>query len=366
MSGNLNGMSKMRDLVEDLFKIYVAEIDSNNSKIMQNVNEKYTLIDKSMISSYLYFKILSNLKIENETSKSVLMNYLLRQVIYGETGNLDLEISDNSKKGLYNEIINKLVIDQFNYKNRILKVLKYNYSQIDNNIYFELMEFCEKITEYYILDKLSRRGNKEAKEWLINTKNKLKNYKKDINKKIKENSKKENDLNENLQNIEKEKLSILNKIIKNKFKNTEYYNLIQVALKLKDVYRYSTLTCVVPEDVLFHQYSMVVVNMVIADYMIEKGENVDKYELVKKCLFHDFGEYKGNEIVAQIKVYNDETKKMFTEIEEKDEQELKELIGEDLYIIIKEYKSGKEGYIAELIDKILGIMKIWTEARLHE
>ncbi len=376
MNGNLNGTNRMREIVEDLFKIYVSAIDSNTGKIIQNINEKYTLIDKSMISTYLYFKILNNLKIENEDSKTVLMNYLVKQVIYGETGNLSLEISDNSRKELYDEIINKLIIEQFEYKNRILKCLKYNYVQMDNNIYCDLLEFCEKIAEYYILDKFVRRGNQEAKELMAQEKNKFKINKKNLKNKIKEickaKSETENNaeevekskkaIDENIEKIEKEKLNLLNLILKNKFKNTEYYNLIQVSLKLKDVYRYSTLTSVVPEDVLFHQYSMTLVNMTLADYMIKNGENIDKYELVKKCLFHDFSEYKGNEIVAQIKVYSDETKKMFAEIEEKDEQELKDLLGEDLYIIIKEYKKGKEGYIAEIIDKFTGMMKLWVEA----
>src|SRR5699024_8478392 len=76
---------------------------------------------------------------------------------------------------------------------------------------------------------------------------------------------------------------------------------------------------------------------------------------------HDFGEYKGNEIVAQIKLYNEETQKMFAEIEENDEKELEKLLGKDIYIIIKEYKNEKEGYIADILDKILGIMKLWIE-----
>ena len=52
---------------------------------------------------------------------------------------------------------------------------------------------------------------------------------------------------------------------------------------------------------------------------------------------------------------------MFAEIEENDEKELKLLIGNDLYTIIDNYVIGKEGYIADILDKILGIMKIWIE-----
>ena len=49
-------MNNMEDLVEDLLKIYLSAMDSNNAKIFQNVNDKYTIIDKSMISAYLYIK----------------------------------------------------------------------------------------------------------------------------------------------------------------------------------------------------------------------------------------------------------------------------------------------------------------------
>ena len=118
-------MSDMKDLVEDLLKVYISSIDSNNAIIMQNINDKYTIIDKSMISAYLYVKILNNLKIDEEISKEVLLSYLIKQNIYGETGNLALEISNKERKNLYNEVLNHLVIEQFEYKNRILKNLKY-------------------------------------------------------------------------------------------------------------------------------------------------------------------------------------------------------------------------------------------------
>ena len=74
MNGNLNGMNNMEDIIEDLFKIYNSAIDSYNSKISQNINEKYTIIDKAMISTYLYIKILSNLNIKNNISKYILIN----------------------------------------------------------------------------------------------------------------------------------------------------------------------------------------------------------------------------------------------------------------------------------------------------
>lgn len=257
-----------------------------------------------------------------------------------------MKFTDKTNQDFYDEVLQKLIVDKFEYKNRILNKLKYNYEEIENNEYTELLKFCEDIAELYIYKKMLKNGNEEVNIYINEIISKLKEVSKNKNT--------ENVLNE-------EKRNIIKLILEEDFEKTEYYNLIQVALNLKDVFRYSTLTTVVPENVLFHQYVMAITCQIVADYMIFKGENIDKYNLLYKTLFHDFGEYKGNEIVAQIKIYNDDTKRMFAEMEEKDEEELEELIGEDLYEIIKDYKKGVEGYIGDIIDKILGIMKIDIE-----
>ena len=122
----------MINIIEDLLKIYISSIDSYNSKIYQLINEKYTIIDKAMLASYIYIKILDELNINEDISNEALKNYLLRQIIYGETGNLSLEFTDKSKENLYNEVIEKLIIEKFEYKNRILNVLKYDYKTLDN------------------------------------------------------------------------------------------------------------------------------------------------------------------------------------------------------------------------------------------
>ena len=103
-------------------------------------------------------------------------------------------------------------------------------------------------------------------------------------------------------------------------------------------------------------------SLLLAEYCNnELGENIDIYTIITKSLVHDFGEYKGTEIITHFKNYNEITKKMFAEIEEKDEKDLEGLLGESIYAIIAEYKSGAEGYVSELVDKMLGIMKIWIE-----
>lgn len=336
-------------VLEDLLKVYLSCLDSYNSKILQNINEKYTIIDKAMFAVYLYVKILEDRKEENSSSKEVLANYLLKQIIYGETGNLDLEISNKSNLELYKRVIDELILEKFEYKNRILKELKFNYKKVQKNIYTDLLDFCEEIATFSILDKLVKRGNIEAKIYLD---------KKIEDLKIEKVDKKDT--------FYKEKSEILKSIEENNFEESEYGSLLDVALKLKDVYRYSNLTTAIPENVLFHQYIIATSSIVFSEYLnIKLKENIDIYKIILKSLFHDFGEYKGNEIVTQVKNYNDATKKMFKEIEENDELELKNKIGENLYEIILNYKEEKEGYISELLDKTLAIMKLWVEVRIY-
>lgn len=335
----------MNDIIEDLFKIYMSCIDSYNSKIHQTINNKYTIIDKSMIAIYLYVKIIEDRKEDKEEATKVLSNYLLKQVIYSETGNLAFEISDKSKINIYNEILDKLIIEKFEYKNRIMKKLKYNYENIKINKYSELLMFLEDIAEFVIIQKVTL--DKEEVTFLNKIKNKIINQSKTL---------KVDDY------FYKEKKMLIDLIKDNKFSQSKYGNLINVALNLKDVYRYSHVTIQIPENVLFHQFTITVASLILAQYCNKEfGDNIDIYTILTKSLFHDFSEYKGTEIISSFKYYNDITKKMFAEIEENDEKELKEKIGKNLYIIISEYKNGKEGLISEIIDKMFGIMKLWIE-----
>ena len=117
--------------------------------------------------------------------------------------------------------------------------------------------------------------------------------------------------------------------------NTTYGKLLQIGLDLRDVYRYSSLTTVLPENVLMHQYTIAVTSIIFSQYLNQElGETIDIYKVVLKSLFHDFGEYKGNEIITQVKNYNEDTKKMFYAMGKADEEELKEQIGENLFEII--------------------------------
>ena len=165
----------MNDIIEDLFKIYLSCMDSYNSKIYQTVNDKYTIIDKSMLTIYLFIKIIEDRNEKNQEITDALSNYLLKQIIYGETGNLSFEIVDNSKVQIYHEILDKLILEKFQYKNRIMQKLKYNYKNIELNKYYELLRFLEDIAEFAIFQKMILRGNQEIILMFENLKNKLKN-----------------------------------------------------------------------------------------------------------------------------------------------------------------------------------------------
>lgn len=337
----------MNDIIEDLFKIYLSCIDSYNSKIYKTVNDKYTIIDKSMLTAYLFIKIIEDKNEKNQEVTDVLSSYLLKQVIYGETGNLAFEVSDESKAKIYHEILDKLILEKFEYKNRIMQKLKYNYKNIKLDKYNDLLIFLENIAEFTIFQKMILRGNHECIEYFENKKDKIINQLKTLNF---------NDY------FYEEKQKIVKLIIDNKFNESQYGKLIYVALNLKDVYRYSQVTTQLPENVLFHQYTVAIMSLLIAEYCNKDlKENFDIYNILIKSLFHDFGEYKGTEIVTGFKNYNDITKKMFEEIEANDEKELEEKIGTNLYIIISQYKYGAEGFLSEVVDKMLGIMKIWVE-----
>lgn len=91
----------MNDIIEDLFKIYISCIDSYNSKIHQTINNKYTIIDKSMIAIYLFIKIIEDRNEQNQVITDTISNYLLKQIIYGETGSLAFEISESDFKLYY-------------------------------------------------------------------------------------------------------------------------------------------------------------------------------------------------------------------------------------------------------------------------
>ena len=93
------------------------------------------------------------------------------------------------------------------------------------------------------------------------------------------------------------------------------------------------------------------------------NENFDIYKTIVISLFHDFGEYTGAEITSHIKKYNETTKKMFGEIEEAFEKQLRNKLGNKIYNYIKAMNENEpESYVCELMDKIHPFIKLYLEA----
>lgn len=336
----------MNNIIIDFTKIYGSLIDAYNSKIKQTINNKYTLIDRAILAIYLYIKILDNLKLRDKKTDKNLIHYILKQVIYSETGNLSLDITDEECVKAFKEVSDNLIKEKFSYLNRVLESLKYNYEPLDT--YFdEIFRDLEIISEYVMMEKLFLLGNIEARNYVFELKEKL--------KKIRENT-------EGNDKIKQEIIKIIESILKDKFKNSKYQELMNIALNLRDIYRYSSFTLMVPENVLYHQFVVAILSIIFSEYLNkEELENINVGDIVYKSLFHDFAEYKGNEIVAQVKNHNESTIKMFKMIEEQDELELKNILGDNLHEIMTNFKKGKDGYISELLDKIIAIIKIWYE-----
>lgn len=339
-------------LIRDMYKIYLYCIDSNNVKKFQTINNKYTTTDKAMLSIYIFLQLIEKENINKEEAKKYIGNVLIKNLVNCSTGNFEVDIRDNSHIKIYNEVKNVVSEEKIQYLNRTLEKLKINMEEIINEQIEELFSVCEKLAEIFILLQIYLTGNEFAYDFIIRKLNELK-----LNK-------------NNYEDI----IILFDEVVKvldNKrkvieiLKVNDIYKLVSVVFNLRDVNRFSQVHLIIPENVLFHTYINAVMLYVMSDYLNENGEKVDKYELIIKALFHDFSEYSGNEIISYMKVYSKETHDLFEQIEKADEASLKELIGENDFEIVKQYKEGFLGYIADIIDKINGISKVLIELEYY-
>ena len=339
----------MEDIIGDLTNIYLACIDSYTPRWRQTIDDKYKVMDKCLLAVYLYVLIIENREINNASSTQTLVNYLTRQAIYSEVGNLQYETKDTEKMHIFNETMEKVVMDRFQYLNNRLKTLKFPYKTIVENDYTKLIQFLEDISDYSIMKKIIHRGNKEAVNIYSDKCKHIKNLLNTISR---------NDM------FYKEKMEIIELIENEKFEDSIYGRLVSVLLNLKDVHRFSITSLLVDENVLFHQFMVAITSLCIAIYANNNlNENFDIYKTIVISLFHDFGEYTGAEITSHIKKYNETTKKMFGEIEEAFEKQLRNKLGNKIYNYIKAMNENEpESYVCELMDKIHPFIKLYLEA----
>ena len=349
------------NIIEDMYKIYLFGIDSNYVRRNQPINNKYTTIDETMLSVYIYLKILEKSKFQNDNKYKVIANALIKQLVNSQTGNMGVDVENKEELDLYNRVKKDIINEKIAYMNRNLKVLKINLEDTEED---NIFKFSEELAALFILINIYLSGNELSYNYIEKKIEFLSKYNLDnvpncINE-IKDFI--TSVLPQNLEN----KQNLIN-CLKTHNQMREFYNLVSVANNLMNVYRFSQSHLIIPGNVMFHQYINTVMATIIINYLHTQGEdfiNKDKALIIN--LFHDFGEYKGNEIISSMKSYSKESKKMYEDIEERDENELKNLIGNEFFNLIKQYKTDKEGYIIGIIDKIIGIMKVLIEFEFYQ
>lgn len=339
-------------LISDMYKIYLYCIDSNNVKKFQTINNKYTTIDTTMLASYIFFQLVQDQNLNTDEAKKIIGNELIKKLVNYSTGNFEVEIENIDQKKAYNEVKNAVLMDKLLSLNKNLDKLKIESVEIKNDELLCLFNTSEELAEIFILLELYLTGNEFAYNFIVEKINKFKLE------------------NSTMKNI----LTLLDNVIKtidNKkqlidiLNQNNIYKLVSVALNLRDVSRFSQLHLIVPENVLFHTYVNTIMLYIFCDYLKNLGENFDKYEVVIKSLFHDFPEYSGNEFIASMKLFSKQTQKLAEQVEQSDEDKLKSLIGDYNLKIVQSYKRDFTGYIADIIDKITGIMKTLIEVKYY-
>ena len=68
----------MESFITDFLKVYNNLVDAYNAKILETINDKYRIIDRAMIASYLYIKMLDKLNLRSPKTDASLINYLMK------------------------------------------------------------------------------------------------------------------------------------------------------------------------------------------------------------------------------------------------------------------------------------------------
>lgn len=339
-----------------MYLINLYAMDSNCVKKQQTINDRYTTIHETMLTTYFYFKWQEKTKGKIE-SDGMIRNALMMQLINFSTGNIGVDIEDGKQLRFYHQVKQQVVKEKIAYLNRNLKELQINLVEEEKE---EIYLFFEQLADLWILLQLYKRGNFltveaiQKKIQILTMQNKIENIE--------------------IANIQSQLLGILETIgnsqalqdyLRENSVLRDYDKLAGIAFNLREVHRFSQANLVVKEDVLYHIYANTVMCVLLADWLIQQGENIDVNQILLKSCFHDFSEYTGNEIIASMKAYSEETTALFKKIEERDEKKLEDSIGSVMYEVIQGYKKDKNGYVVDIIDKMIGIMKVWIEEMIY-
>jgi len=135
-------------------------------------------------------------------------------------------------------------------------------------------------------------------------------------------------------------------------------NINDLAGRMSAIDRYSQTRLANPESVLEHTGWVCFCSLMIADELIANGERIDLGKLLASATIHDVEEIIVGDIPSPTKYSSNYVTKGLKDFED---QSAKKLLSDRMYKIWKNSKSGKEGFIVELADKLAVVYKIQQE-----
>lgn len=109
-----------QNLIQDMYLINLYAMDSNCVKKQQTINDRYTTIHETMLTTYFYFKWQEKTKGKIE-SDGMIRNALMMQLINFSTGNIGVDIEDGKQLRFYHQVKQQVVKEKIAYLNRNLK-----------------------------------------------------------------------------------------------------------------------------------------------------------------------------------------------------------------------------------------------------
>ena len=341
----------MKEIIDDLFSVYTDLIDGNNAKIYPVINNKYTHVDKTMLTAYLYINSLIDMQISDDFAKDKIINYINRCTV--SSNFVGVEMLDENRREQFDRLFHSEAKRKIKSKNRLLKKIEISYHTLDSNYdYDNLILFFEDLADLFILLDLYSSGNKEAFSKIQQLIGKLDSRWTD---------------RENFQSqvVYREVTQIINGIKETsdlsdeQYKVSGYYNLSKVVLNLKNIEKYPTATLRVSEDMLFNTYALTIISTCIYNYLDGSGEKLGKYDVVFKALFYNFMEFNGNRIKKLHR--NDEWDTLINLQEEANEILLHNLTSDMIFGLAMQCEDGSEGYLVETMSKLMSAMKVLIE-----
>jgi len=156
-----------------------------------------------------------------------------------------------------------------------------------------------------------------------------------------------------------------------RIKDSKEYQLVEFIFeqhqRLGCLMRFSNVPRLAAQSVAEHSYCVTFLAMLVGDYLVDKGERVDKLRLLKMALLHDVEEVISGDILKTLKHGN--FKKELGELNEQNMYYLTRLLGKkknDYLVLWQEVKDGKtlEAKLISFVDMIDRIVYCLKESHL--